>query len=62
VDAATQVGNGLAMIWVPRLRWRPGTPRLGHFLVSRSCAVLATSIHVLPGSDHRAVCTEIRLT
>jgi endonuclease/exonuclease/phosphatase (EEP) superfamily protein YafD len=30
-------------------------------LASRGCAVLACSVHVVPGSDHRAVYAEIRL-
>jgi endonuclease/exonuclease/phosphatase (EEP) superfamily protein YafD len=61
VDAASQVGNGLAATWGPRPHRRPALLAIDHFLVSRPCAVLATSAHVLPGSDHRAVYAEIRL-
>jgi endonuclease/exonuclease/phosphatase family metal-dependent hydrolase len=34
---------------------------LDHVLVDRSCAVLGCSVHVVPGSDHRAVFAEIQL-
>ena len=34
---------------------------LDHVLADRSCAVLAYSVHVVPGSDHRAVYAEIQL-
>jgi endonuclease/exonuclease/phosphatase (EEP) superfamily protein YafD len=61
VDAASQVGNGLASTWGPRPHRRPALLAIDHFLVSQQCAVLATSTHVLPGSDHRAVYAEIRL-
>ena len=60
-DAASQVGNGLAATWGPRPHRRPALLAIDHFLVSRQCEVLATSAHVLPGSDHRAVYAEIRL-
>jgi endonuclease/exonuclease/phosphatase family metal-dependent hydrolase len=58
-DAARQVGNGLTRTWGP-----PGKRALltiDHVLVSRGCAVHACSVHVIPGSDHRAVYAEIRL-
>jgi endonuclease/exonuclease/phosphatase (EEP) superfamily protein YafD len=61
VDAASQVGNGLVPTWGPRPHWRPGLLAIDHVLVSPHCAVVATSAHVLPGSDHRAVYAEIRL-
>jgi endonuclease/exonuclease/phosphatase (EEP) superfamily protein YafD len=61
VDAASQVGSGLAPTWGPRPHRRPALLAIDHFLVSPQCAVLATSTHVLPGSDHRAVYAEIRL-
>jgi endonuclease/exonuclease/phosphatase family metal-dependent hydrolase len=34
---------------------------LDHVLVDRGCAVLAYSVHIIPGSDHRAVYAEIQL-
>ena len=61
VDAASQVGNGLEPTWGPGPNWRPALLAIDHILVSRQCAVLTTSTHVLPGSDHRAVYAEIRL-
>jgi endonuclease/exonuclease/phosphatase family metal-dependent hydrolase len=59
VDAAIQTGNGLTRTW-----GRPGKEpwlTLDHVLASRGCAVLACSVHAVPGSDHRAVYAEIRL-
>jgi endonuclease/exonuclease/phosphatase family metal-dependent hydrolase len=59
VDAAIQTGNGLTRTW-----GRPGREpwlTLDHVLASRGCAVLACSVHAVPGSDHRAVYAEIRL-
>ena len=58
-DAALQVGNALTPPWGP-----PGRNpllTLDHVLADRSCAVLAHSVHVLPGTDHRAVYAEIQL-
>ena len=58
-DAAIQTGNSLTPTW-----GRTGKDpwlTLDHVLVSRGCAVLACSVHVVPGSDHRAVYAQIRL-
>jgi endonuclease/exonuclease/phosphatase family metal-dependent hydrolase len=58
-DAAQQAGNALTPTWGP-----PGNGAvltLDHVLVDRSCAVLACSVHLVPGSDHRAVYAEIQL-
>ena len=58
-DAAIQTGTALTRTW-----GRPGRDpllTLDHVLVSRECAVLACSVHMFPGSDHRAVYAEIRL-
>jgi endonuclease/exonuclease/phosphatase (EEP) superfamily protein YafD len=58
-DAALEVGNALTPTW-----GRLGEPALitiDHVLVDRRCAVLASSVHVVPGTDHRAVYAEIRL-
>jgi endonuclease/exonuclease/phosphatase family metal-dependent hydrolase len=59
VDAAAQAGTGLIPTWGPR--GRNALLTLDHVLVDRSCAVLNCSVHFIPGSDHRAVCAEIRL-
>jgi endonuclease/exonuclease/phosphatase (EEP) superfamily protein YafD len=58
-DAALQAGNGLAPTW--GLAGRPALITIDHILVDRRCAVLASSVHAVPGSDHRAVYAEIQL-
>jgi endonuclease/exonuclease/phosphatase family metal-dependent hydrolase len=58
-DAALQAGKALSPTWGP-----PGKGpvlTLDHVLVDRSCAVLEYSVHVVPGTDHRAVFAEIQL-
>jgi endonuclease/exonuclease/phosphatase (EEP) superfamily protein YafD len=58
-DAAIQTGTALTRTW-----GRPGRDpwlTLDHVLVSRGCAVLACSVHIVPGSDHRAVYAQIRI-
>jgi endonuclease/exonuclease/phosphatase (EEP) superfamily protein YafD len=59
VDAAHETGNGLVPTWGPR--GKPALLTIDHVLVDPRCAVLATSVHDLPGSDHRAVYAEFRL-
>jgi endonuclease/exonuclease/phosphatase (EEP) superfamily protein YafD len=59
VDAAGEMGNGLVPTWGPR--GKPALLTIDHVLVDPRCAVLATSVHGLPGSDHRAVYAEFRL-
>jgi endonuclease/exonuclease/phosphatase (EEP) superfamily protein YafD len=59
VDAADEMGNGLVPTWGPR--GKPALLTIDHVLVDPRCAVLATSVHDLPGSDHRAVYAEFRL-
>ena len=59
VDAAGETGNGLVPTWGPR--GRPALLTIDHVLVDPRCAVLTTSVHALPGSDHRAVYAEFRL-
>ena len=62
VDAASQVGKGLVPTWAPWGPWGgPGLLTIDHVLVDPRCAVLAASVHRLPGSDHRAVYAEFRL-
>ncbi|HEY6491684.1 MAG TPA: endonuclease/exonuclease/phosphatase family protein [Trebonia sp.] len=58
-DAALQMGDALAPTWGPPGRNPMLT--LDHVLADRSCAVLGYSVHVIPGSDHRAVYAEIQL-
>jgi endonuclease/exonuclease/phosphatase family metal-dependent hydrolase len=59
-DAASQTGHGLLPTWAPRPGHR-GLLTIDHILVDPRCAVLATSVHQLPGTDHRAVYARIRL-
>src|SRR5580692_3472613 len=61
LDAASQAGNGLSFTWGPRPGRRPTLLTIDHVLVDRRCAVLTTSAHWLPGSDHRALYAELRL-
>ena len=61
VDAASQVGNGLAFTWGPQPNRRPTLLAIDHVLIDRRCAVVATSAHPLAGSDHRALFAELRL-
>lgn len=60
-DAASQAGHGLQLTWGPGPGGRPGLLTIDHVLADRRCAVLGTSVHQLPGSDHRALFTELRL-
>jgi endonuclease/exonuclease/phosphatase (EEP) superfamily protein YafD len=59
VDAAGQVGKGLVPTWGPV--GRLAVLAIDHVVVDPGCAVLAASVHNLPGSDHRAVYAELRL-
>jgi endonuclease/exonuclease/phosphatase (EEP) superfamily protein YafD len=59
VDAARAMGNGLVPTWGPQ--GKPALLTIDHVLVDPRCAVLATSVHDLPGSDHRALYAEFRL-
>jgi endonuclease/exonuclease/phosphatase (EEP) superfamily protein YafD len=58
-DAARQAGKGLTPTWGPPGRGAVLT--LDHVLVDRRSAVLDYSVHVVPGTDHRAVFAEIQL-
>jgi endonuclease/exonuclease/phosphatase family metal-dependent hydrolase len=60
-DAASQDGNGLSPTWGPQPGRRPALLAIDHVLTDRRCAILSTSAHVLPGSDHRALYAELRL-
>jgi endonuclease/exonuclease/phosphatase (EEP) superfamily protein YafD len=61
VDAASQVGNGLVPTWGPEPRGRPALFTVDHVLIDPRCAVLATSVHAVPGTDHRALYARFRL-
>jgi endonuclease/exonuclease/phosphatase (EEP) superfamily protein YafD len=60
-DAASQAGNGLSFTWGPLPARRPALLAIDHVLIDRRCAVLTTSTHRLPGTDHRALYAELRL-
>ena len=58
-DAALQAGKALTPTWGPA--GRPALITIDHVLADRRCAVLASAVHAVPGSDHRAVYAEVRL-
>jgi endonuclease/exonuclease/phosphatase (EEP) superfamily protein YafD len=58
-DAGLQAGNALAPTWGPA--GKPALITIDHVLVDQRCAVRASSVHAVPGSDHRAVYAEVRL-
>ncbi|HEY1918974.1 MAG TPA: endonuclease/exonuclease/phosphatase family protein [Streptosporangiaceae bacterium] len=60
-DAAGQVGRGLRLTWGPRPSRPPALLTLDHVLIDPRCAVRATSVHRLAGSDHHALYAEIGL-
>jgi len=61
VDAARETGRGLVPTWSPAPYWPLALLAIDHILVDRRCAVLHTSVHRLPGTDHRAVFARVRL-
>ena len=60
-DAAAQRGDGLLATWGPSDRTRPFGPQIDHVLATNG--ITATSFRVvdLPGSDHHAILTTLRL-
>jgi endonuclease/exonuclease/phosphatase (EEP) superfamily protein YafD len=61
VDAADQVGNGLAPTWGVPPGGRFALLAIDHVLADDRCAVLGTSVHAVRGTDHRALFARIRL-
>jgi endonuclease/exonuclease/phosphatase family metal-dependent hydrolase len=59
LDAGLQRGGALTPTWGPP--GRNAVLTLDHVLVDKNCAVLGYSVHVVPGTDHRAVYAEIQL-
>ena len=59
-DAGLQTGNALTPTWGPPGK-KDAVLTLDHVLVDRSCAVLAYSVHALPGSDHQVVYAQVQL-
>ncbi|QFZ23970.1 endonuclease/exonuclease/phosphatase family protein [Saccharothrix syringae] len=60
VDAADQVGAGLAPTWPAGALWPPPVA-LDHVLVDNRCPVETFDVVDVPGSDHRAVVTRFVL-
>jgi endonuclease/exonuclease/phosphatase family metal-dependent hydrolase len=61
VDAASQAGHGLSFTWGRHPDRRPTLLAIDHVLVDRHCAVITTSAHRVPGSDHLALFAKLRL-
>jgi endonuclease/exonuclease/phosphatase (EEP) superfamily protein YafD len=60
-DAASQAGHGLTPTWGLQPGRRPALLAIDHVLIDRRCAVLTTSAHRLPGTDHLALYAELQL-
>jgi endonuclease/exonuclease/phosphatase (EEP) superfamily protein YafD len=59
-DAAERTGNGLTATWPsPWPRWVG--PQIDHVLITGGITAEALSVHDIPGTDHRAVLTRLRL-
>jgi endonuclease/exonuclease/phosphatase (EEP) superfamily protein YafD len=61
IDAADAAGAGLTGTWGPYDGDLIPPVAIDHVLVDRRIGVAGTSVHPLPGSDHRAVLAELRL-
>jgi endonuclease/exonuclease/phosphatase (EEP) superfamily protein YafD len=60
-DAAAQRGAGLVPTWGPTIGSRPFGPQIDHVLVGHGIGAETFSVHFLPGSDHSAILTRLRL-
>jgi endonuclease/exonuclease/phosphatase (EEP) superfamily protein YafD len=60
-DAAAQRGEGLIPTWGPGRRTRMLGPQIDHVLSTRGIEAETFSVHDLPGSDHRAIVTRLRI-
>ena len=60
-DAADQRGAGLIPTWGPSPRTRPFGPQIDHVLTNDGIAAETFAVRDVPGSDHRAVLTRLRL-
>ena len=61
-DAAAQRGAGLEPTWGPTERTRAFGPQIDHVLFTAPIGAEAFSVHALPGSDHRAILTRLRVS
>lgn len=60
-DAAAQRGDGLLPTWGPSDRTRLIGPQIDHVLVTRGIEAASFRVVDLPGSDHHAILTTLRL-
>jgi endonuclease/exonuclease/phosphatase (EEP) superfamily protein YafD len=61
VDAAEQRGAGLIPTWADRPEMRSVGPQIDHVLATDGIEAETFAVHDIPGSDHRAVLTRLRL-
>jgi endonuclease/exonuclease/phosphatase (EEP) superfamily protein YafD len=61
-DAAAQRGEGLVPTWGPSPRSRMLGPQIDHVMATTGIVAETFSVLELPGSDHRALLTRLRLT
>jgi endonuclease/exonuclease/phosphatase (EEP) superfamily protein YafD len=61
VDAAEQRGAGLIPTWGDEPRMRGIGPQIDHVLATNGIDAETFAVHGIPGSDHRAVLTRLRL-
>lgn len=61
IDAAAQRGEGMTPTWGPSKRARLVGPQIDHVLATAGIAAETFAVVDLPGSDHRAVLTRLRL-
>ncbi|MFC4944639.1 endonuclease/exonuclease/phosphatase family protein [Pseudonocardia sp. GCM10023141] len=60
-DAADQRGAGLEPTWGPNPALSAVGPQIDHVTATGGIAAATFSVHDLPGSDHRAILTRMRL-
>jgi endonuclease/exonuclease/phosphatase (EEP) superfamily protein YafD len=60
-DAGEQRGRGLVSTWGPSPSTRVFGPQIDHVLVTDGIAAESFEIREIPGSDHRAIVTRLRL-
>jgi endonuclease/exonuclease/phosphatase (EEP) superfamily protein YafD len=60
-DAADQRGDGLIPTWSPSAETRPLGPQIDHVLTNDGIAAESFAVYEVPGSDHRAILTRLRL-
>jgi endonuclease/exonuclease/phosphatase (EEP) superfamily protein YafD len=59
-DATERTGEGLVATWPTRFpRWFG--VQIDHVLVTGGITAETTTVHDIPGSDHRAIVTRLRL-